>query len=46
MGWTRHGQIGRKYKGSRCNFLENKYSKGGKIDTDWIEYFLRTLVKK
>ena len=46
MGWTCYGQISRKLKVERWNSKDKSASKGSKIDTDWIEYFPKTLVKK
>ena len=46
MGQTGHGQINRKLKGVKWNSKLITASKGNNINTDLIEYFSKTLVKK
>ena len=46
MGWTGHGQIGCKFKGSRFNSSDKTDSKGSNINTDFIDYVTKTFVKK
>ena len=46
MGKTVHGQIGRKFKGTRYNPADKTAYRASNINTGLIEYLLKTLVKK
>ena len=46
MSKTGHGLIGHKLKGGRWNLVDKKNYQVSIINTDWIEYFPKTLVKK
>ena len=45
MGWTGHGKIGRKFKGSVSNSEDKAAYKGNNTNTDLIENVPKTPVK-